>query len=239
LSRPAAAKGLALPRLEGRLAYHFRDRAVLLRALTHSSYAHEQGDGPDNEALEFLGDAALGFLVAEELLARFPGMDEGGLSKFKAFVVSRPNLAAAARRLGLGAHLRLGKTTEKGEGRTKESILADALEAVIAAVHLDGGDPATRALIHRLFGEQILGLDRDEVEEKDYKTTLQEALQALGRPAPRYRVTATEGPPHRPLFHVSLLVEGEELARGKGGSKKEAEQRAAQKALRVVRGSGA
>ncbi len=223
-------------RLEGRLGHRFRDRALLERALTHSSFAHEGGGGADNEALEFLGDAVLGFLVAEALLARFPDMDEGGLSKFKAFLVSRPNLAETSRRLGLGAHLRLGKTAEKGEGRVKESLLADALEAVIAAVHLDGGDGASRGLIARLFGEQIEGLDRGEVERKDHKTSLQELMQSLGRPAPRYRVAATEGPPHRPTFHVSLLVEGEELARGKGGSKKEAEQRAARQAIRLLKG---
>ncbi|HEU4401272.1 MAG TPA: ribonuclease III [Candidatus Polarisedimenticolia bacterium] len=226
-----------LSRLEDRLGHEFRDPPLLIRALTHSSFAHEGGGGPDNEALEFLGDAVLGFLVAEALLERFPDIDEGGLSKFKAFVVSRANLAAVSRRLGLGAYLRLGKTAERGEGRIKESLLADALEAVIAAVHLDGGVQPARALIGRLLGDQIEGLNRTEVEGKDYKTRLQEELQARARPTPRYRVTATEGPPHRPLFHVSLLVGGEELARGKGNSKKEAEQRAARLALRVVRGS--
>jgi ribonuclease III len=232
-------KPRSLSRLETRLGHRFRDRSILVRALTHSSFAHQEGSGLDNEPLEFLGDAALGFMVAEDLLARFPGMDEGGLSKFKAYVVSRPNLAAVARRLDLGAHLMLGKTTEKSDGRTQQSLLADALEAVIAAVHLDGGDPSTRALIRRLFGVQIEKLDRSEVEGKDFKTKLQEALQALGRPAPRYRVAETEGPPHRPVFHVSLLVDGEEAARGKGGTKKEAEQRAARMALRLFRGSPA
>lgn len=223
--------------LEERLGHVFKDRALLQRALTHSSHAHEEGSGPDNEALEFLGDAALGFLIAEALLARFPAMDEGGLSKLKAFLVSRANLGAAARRLGLGGCLRLGRTAERGEGRKKESLLADALEAVIAAVHLDGGEAAARALVARLFGEQIDGLDRGEVEGKDHKTRLQEILQARGRPAPRYRVAATEGPPHRPLFHVSLMVDGKELSRGRGGSKKEAEQRAARLALRLLRRS--
>jgi len=228
-----SGKDIAL--LESRLVHPFGDRALLVRALTHSSHAHEEGGGRDNEALEFLGDAALGFFVAEALLRQFPDSDEGGLSKLKAFLVSRPNLAAAARRVGLGAHLRLGKTAEKGHGRTKESLLADALEAVIAAVVLDGGDAAGRALIERLFGSQIEGLDRREIENKDFKTGLQELLQARGLPTPRYRVAATEGPPHKPVFHVSLLVDGEELARGKGGSKKEAEQRAARLALRGLR----
>ncbi len=227
--------GKDLADFETRLVHRFRDRSLLVRALTHSSHAHEEGGGPDNEALEFLGDAALGFFVAGALLKRFPASDEGGLSKLKAFLVSRPNLAAAARRLGLGAYLRLGKTAEKGHGRSKESLLADALEAVIAAVALDGGDASGRALIERLFGKQIDGLDRREIEKKDFKTAIQETLQARGRPTPRYRVAATEGPPHKPVFHVSLLVDGEELARGKGGSKKEAEQRAARLALRQLR----
>ena len=152
----------------------------------------------------------------------------------KAFLVSRPNLAEVARGIGLGPCLRLGKTAERGQGRTKESLLSDALEAVIAAVHLDGGDAATRALVDRLFASQIERLDRVEVEGKDFKTSLQEILQAKGRPTPRYRIQATEGPPHRPLFHVDLLVEGELLARGSGGSKKEAEQRAARQALRSL-----
>jgi ribonuclease-3 len=205
-----------------------------LRALTHSSYAHEENSGPDNEALEFLGDAALGFLVSEALLARFPQMDEGGLSKLKSFLVSRANLATVGRRLGLGGHLRLGKTLEKSAGRRRDSVLANATEAVIAAVHLDGGDGAARVVVAKLFGTQLKALDRPTVERKDHKTALQEALQAQGRPAPRYRVETTEGPPHSPTFHVGLLVEGDLLARGKGGTKKEAEQRAARRALRIL-----
>lgn len=224
-----------LTQLEARLGHRFRNAALCERALTHSSYAHEESGGADNEALEFLGDAILGFLIAESLLRRFPDMDEGGLSKFKAFLVNRPNLAAVARGIGLGPHLRLGKTAERGQGRVKESLLADALEAVIAAVHLDGGDDATRALVGRLFDEQIERLDRVEVEGQDFKTSLQEVLQASGRPTPRYRVQATEGPPHEPVFHVDLVVEGEVLARGSGGSKKEAEQRAARQALRALK----
>jgi ribonuclease-3 len=223
-----------LARLETKLDHRFGDRLLLLRALTHSSYAHEENSGPDNEALEFLGDAALGFLICEALLTRFPQMDEGGLSKLKSYLVSRPNLAAVARRLGLGGHLRLGKTLERSDGRRRDSVLADATEAVIAAVHLDGGDVAARSVVARLFGKQLKVLDRMTVEQKDHKTALQEALQARGRPAPRYRVEATEGPPHSPTFHVGLLAEGRLLARGKGGTKKEAEQRAARRALKIL-----
>jgi ribonuclease-3 len=221
--------------IEKRLAYTFRDRTHLVRALTHSSHAHEESGGPDNEVLEFLGDATLGYIVAHTLLERFPQLDEGGLSKFKAFLVSRANLAAAARDIDLGAFLRLGKTAEKGQGRTKESLLADALEAIIAAVLLDGGDAAARGLVTHLFGAQIDGLNREDVEKKDYKTGLQEWMQARGKPTPHYRVVSTEGPPHNPTFHVSLSSEGREIARGRGRTKKEAEQRAARMALRLLR----
>jgi len=229
--RRGAAGPLALQK---RLGHTFADPSLLTRALTHSSCVHESGEGGDNEILEFLGDALLGFLIAESLLRLHPELNEGGLSKFKAFLVSRANLAVTARRLGLGGHLRLGRTVEKGRGRSKDSLLANALEAVIAAVHLDGGDDAARKLVRHLFAAQLRHLDRREVEQKDYKTTLQERLQASGRPTPLYRVDATEGPPHQPRFHVSLLIDGEVAAQARGASKKEAEQRAARRALRTV-----
>jgi ribonuclease III len=236
---PAEPAGPAdLAGIEKRLAYTFRDRKHLVRALTHSSHAHEEGGGPDNEALEFLGDATLGYIVSHALLERFPALDEGGLSKFKAFLVSRGNLATTARGLDLGLFLRLGKTAEKGQGRTKESLLADALEAIIAAVLLDGGDAAARGLVARLFDAQIDGLNREDVEKKDFKTALQEWMQARGRQTPQYRVVSTEGPPHNPTFHISLLSEEKEVARGRGRTKKQAEQRAARMALRLLQRKG-
>lgn len=231
----AAERGGDLARLESRLGHAFRDRGALVRALTHASHAHEAGRVPDNEALEFFGDALLGFLVAEALFTRFPDADEGALSKMKAFLVSAPTLAKVAKELRLDAHLRLGKTERGHASGVRQSILADALEAVLAAVHLDAGEAAARAVVARLFGPLMQGLDRAAVEERDFKTGLQEALQAAGRPTPRYRVGATEGPPHRPLFHVELLIDGEIAARATGGSKKEAEQAAAKKALRTIR----
>jgi ribonuclease-3 len=233
-ARPPRRAPAGLPTLQKRLGHTFDDPSLLIRALTHSSHVHESGEGADNEGLEFLGDALLGFLVVESLTRLHPEMDEGGLSKFKAFLVSRANLAVTARRLRLGGHLRLGRTVEKGAGRSNDSLLANALEAVIAAVHLDGGDEAARRLVRHLFGAQLRLLDRREVEGKDYKTTLQERLQAGGRPTPRYRVDATEGPPHQPRFHVSLLIDDEVVARAHGASKKEAEQRAARRALKSV-----
>jgi ribonuclease-3 len=231
----AADRRAPLAPLEDRLGHRFRDRALLRRALTHSSHANEAGGGPDNEALEFFGDALLGFLVAEALLGRFPGENEGALSKMKAYLVSRPVLAEVARDLDLGDHLMLGKAASRQEGGTRESILADAVEAVLAAVHLDGGDAASRGLVGRLFGPRMDGLDRATVEGRDYKTGLQESLQAAGRPTPCYRVAAIEGPPHRPVFDVEVLADGAVLARARGGNKKEAEQEAARLALRVIR----
>jgi ribonuclease-3 len=224
--------------LEGRLGHRFRSRTLFARALTHSSWAHENGSAADNEPLEFLGDALLGFLIAEALCVRFPDADEGALSKMKAYLVSRGSLARVAEELDLGTHLRLGRAS-RVEGRARETLLADGLEALVAAVHLDGGDAAARALVLRLFGPRMQGLDRAEAERQDAKTALQEMLQAAGRPAPRYRVGGTEGPPHRPTFHVDLLVEGTVVAKGDGGSKKEAEQKAARKALVVMRRAAA
>lgn len=220
--------------LEARLGHVFRDRALLDRALTHSSRAREQTGIADNEGLEFLGDALLGFLVAEALVARHPDMDEGGLSKLKAWLVSRPSLAAAARDLGLARCVRLGKSAARAALQASDSILADAFEAVLAAVHLDAGESAARAVVEQVLGGRLRALNRDEVERRDPKTALQEVLQAAGRPTPRYRVGKTEGPPHRPVFHVDLLVEGEVLAHGRGGTKKEAEQHAAEKALAAL-----
>jgi ribonuclease-3 len=233
-----AGEAAPTARLEARLGHRFRDSSLLERALTHSSLAHETGQGKDYEELEFLGDALLGFLIAEALFRRYPGMDEGGLSKCKAYLVRKDSLAAIAREIDLGPHLRLGKAVDKAQSRVSGSVLADVLEAVLAAVHLDAGDEAARGLVERLFGSRMTGLDRDAIEQKDYKTALQEALQAAGSPPPRYRVGATEGPPHRPTFHVDLLVDGRVVARGRGFSKKDAEQKAARLALRLIRRTG-
>ena len=234
--RPPAAgdDDARLAALEARLGHTFRDRALLRRALTHSSRAREQAGGIDNEGLEFLGDALLGFLVAEDLFARHPQMDEGGLSKLKAYLVSRPSLAAAGRDLGLEESIVVGKSAARTALQGTDSVLADAFEAVLAAVHLDAGEAAARRVVERTLGHRLAVIDREEVERRDHKTLLQERLQAAGRPTPRYRVGKTEGPPHRPVFHVDLLVDGVVLAHGRGGTKKEAEQRAAQQALRNV-----
>jgi ribonuclease-3 len=223
----------SLAALEERLGHRFRDPGHLRRALTHSSHAHDHGSGADNEALEFYGDALIGFLIAEALCARHPGMDEGRLSRMKAVLVSRDGLARIARDLDLGVHLKLGRAAKGEAVPATDSILADALEAVLAAVHLDGGDATARRVVRRLFGEALAHLDPEEAAHSDFKTALQERLQSEGRPTPRYRVGRTEGPPHRPVFHVDLLLDGDTVAHGQGRSKKEAEQAAAREALRL------
>lgn len=221
--------------LEDRLGYTFRDRALLEHALTHRSRAHEEatGDVRDNESLEFLGDALLGFVVAEILFRRFPELDEGQKSKIKASLVSTTALARVARRLGVGSSLLLGRGEERSGGRTKQALLADAYEAVLAAVYLDGGFDAARRVVLDHMAERL-----DEVARigpglslGDYKSALQEWLQSHDRALPEYGLVSTHGPDHAKVFEVEVSVSGESLGRAQGRSKKEAEQRAAREAL--------
>jgi len=205
------------------------DAALLEEALTHSSYAHESGrSGRYNERLEFLGDAVVGLVVAEALFARHPDWDEGRLTRARAAVVSQPTLAEAGRRLGLGGHLRLGRGEEQTGGRNKPSLLADALEAVIGAAFLAGGWENARDLALEALG---FALDSPDVAEapRDYKTRLAERLRQDGL-QPVYVVVEESGPDHAKLFTVALTVGGQEWARGRGHSKKEAEQQAAKAA---------
>ncbi len=219
------------------LGYEFRDPAPLMAALTHRSHASEHGQlrmtpgtlGPDNERLEFLGDAVLSMLVAEALWTRAPGAREGELSRMRAAVVNESSLADAAGRAGLGDALRLGRGESRSGGRTRPSILADALEAVFAAVYLDGGIDAARAVVLNALGSRI-----DEVAAggaMDDKSLLQEILQARHRITPRYEVVATYGPDHEREHEVELRAGDVVSARGRGRSKKEAEQAAARAAL--------
>ena len=226
--------------LERTIGYHFRDLGLLEHALTHRSRAHEDASGGviDNESLEFLGDAVLGFVVADLLFSRFPTHSEGYKSKVKAGVVSAASLSRLAEEIDLGRFILLGRGEEKTGGRHKQAILADCFEALIAAVYLDGGIEAAREFIVTrleplimLAGEQVA----DAVFTADWKSALQEWLQAAGRGLPIYRVAAAEGPDHRKHFHVELLVAGEVVARGEGRSKKDAEQLAARDALRQLR----
>jgi ribonuclease-3 len=219
--------------LQTAIAYRFRDRGLLEHAMTHTSRANEDVSGgvADNESLEFLGDAVLGFVVADLLFREFPDCDEGEKSKMKAMLVSTATLARVAERLGLGDHLLLGRGEEKTGGRRKQALLADGCEALIAAMYLDGGIEQARAFIVRELDGFIDDLRRDGVSAQDYKSTLQELVQGRNRPLPEYRVIGAVGPDHQKLFDVEVLVAGEPLARATGPSKKEAEQEAARMAL--------
>jgi ribonuclease-3 len=219
--------------LESRLEYRFKDRGLLEHALTHKSRAAEDASGGviDNESLEFLGDAVLGLIVADTLFHRFPDYSEGQKSKIKASVVSTQSLARHAERLGLGDHLILGRGEEKTGGRFKAALLADAYEALIAAIYLDGGIDAARAFLARELDAAISAGQQPDFHGQDFKSALQERLQSLGKALPEYRVVNEEGPDHRKVFHVDVIVGGETLATANGKAKKEAEQEAARLAL--------
>ena len=226
----------ALRDLEARIGYRFRDRGLLEHALTHRSHAREDVTGGvlDNESLEFLGDAVLGFVVADRLFRDLPGHDEGHKSKIKAALVSAPALAKAGERLGLGAHLLLGRGEEKTGGRLKEAVIADACEALIAAIYLDGGIDAARAFVLRELGPLLEQARRPGLLTAvtgDYKSALQEFLQSRDDPPPEYVVVGHEGPDHARVFDVEVRAGGRALGRATGRSKKEAAQEAARLAL--------
>ncbi|NJP65122.1 ribonuclease III [Streptomyces spiramenti] len=220
--------------LEGRLG-HRLETALLARALTHRSYAYENGGLPTNERLEFLGDSVLGLVVTDTLYRTHPDLPEGQLAKLRAAVVNSRALAEVARGLDLGAFVRLGRGEEGTGGRNKASILADTLEAVIGAVYLDKGLEAADALVHRLFDpliERSAGLGAG----LDWKTSLQELSAAEGLGVPEY-VIAEAGPDHEKTFTAAARVGGVTHGTGTGRSKKEAEQQAAETAWRAIRES--
>src|SRR6185503_16905783 len=225
----------AIADLEQRIGYRFRDVGLLEHALTHKSRAHEDATGGvvDNESLEFLGDAVLGFVIADLLYHEFPHFQEGQKSKAKAALVSTAALAALGQRIGLGDYLLLGRGEEKTGGRTKLALLADGCEAVIAAIYLDGGIEQARAFILRELAEEIERV-RSPLFMRDYKSALQERLQAGGRPLPEYDVAGERGPDHDKRFHVVVRVAGQMLAESEGRTKKEAEQEAARLALEIL-----
>jgi len=223
--------------LQQAIGYRFRDRGLLEHAMTHTSRANEDVSGgvADNEVMEFLGDALLGFIIADVLFRDFPEFDEGQKSKAKAALVSTATLARQAERLQLGDHLLLGRGEEKTGGRRKQALLADGYEALIAAVYLDGGVEHARAFITREFAALFDEVRRDGVSGQDYKSALQELLQSRDLPLPEYRLVGTLGPDHRKLFEIEVVVRGERLASATGPSKKEAEQEAARAALEKLR----
>ena len=218
--------------LQSRIGYRFRDRGMLEHALTHKSRAAEDASGgvADNESLEFLGDAVLGLVVADVLCRQYPTYSEGQKSKIKAAVVSTQSLARHAEQIRLGDHLILGRGEEKTGGRFKQALLADAYEALIAAIYLDGGLDAAGAFLRREMKEAI-DAGSAQTFARDYKSALQERLQALGRGLPEYRIAGEAGPDHRKQFSIEVIVGGEVLGGATGKAKKEAEQEAARLAL--------
>jgi ribonuclease III len=185
----------------------------------------------DNERLEFLGDAVLELLTSEYLLSTFPEWSEGQLSKSRARIVNASSLEAAARRLRLGENLRLGRGEEKTGGREKQTLLADAFEAVIAAIYLDGGLGAAREVLRKILFEQALEERGERIADSDRKSALQELLQGQGKPPAEYRLAGESGPDHQKVFQIEVWIDGEYMATGEGSTKKEAEQRAARRAL--------
>ena len=218
--------------LEKKLNYTFRNQELLREALNHSSYANEhrsQGLG-SNERLEFLGDSVLGFVTAEYLFDRHPDLPEGDLTRIRAALVCEQSLHEVAQKLNLGSYLKLGKGEEAGGGRERTSILADAVEAVFAAVYLDGGIEAASALIHRC----LLDVQRESVVEerrRDYKTALQELVQRHADQVLSYQMVDETGPDHAKTFRAEVQLNGSSIGAGSGHSKKEAEQAAAKAAL--------
>lgn len=211
---------------EAVLGYQFRDPDKLANALRHTSWANEHpGEGADNQRLEYLGDAVLDLIVGHRLMERYPELGEGVLTVTRAQVVSEAGLAETAARIDLGAWIRLGKGEERSGGRAKRSILADAFEAVLGAVYLDGGFGAAWDLIGRLLGPRIETVEFSGFY--DFKTRLQEMAQARMREQVTYKVIGELGPDHAKRFVVSVLIGNDEWARAEGGSKKEAEQSAA------------
>ena len=221
-----------LDALELALGHRFRDSVLLRRALTHSSFANENEDAEDNEKLEFLGDSILNFLVAEKLFAAFPLEGEGTLSKARSQLVSEEHFAALARRLGLGSALRLSPGEERSGGRDRDARLADAFEAVFAALLLDGGIEAARASAGRLFDADVAALDLGGLHRRDPKTALQERAQAEGKPLPVYCLVDESGPPHDRRFVYEVSWGDGISARGEGNSKKDAQRDAADAVLK-------
>lgn len=219
--------------LEEALGYRFRNRSLLAEALLHPSRANEMPErSGDNQRLEFFGDAILDFLVSQLLFLGFPAAREGELTKMRAALVDEANLARVAVELDLGTHLSLGRGEEKSGGREKRSILADACEALLAAVYLDGGSVAARRVVAKFFA--VDGAMAGGTVTRDYKTELQEYAQSRLATAPSYELVAAEGPDHARSYTVRVLLDGATVGEGRGSSKKEAQQAAAREALAAL-----
>lgn len=219
--------------LEENLRYEFKNKKLLINALTHSSYANEARDGvSSNERLEFLGDSVLSIVVSEYIYKEFNNLPEGELTKLRASLVCEKSLCQFSRELDLGKYLRLGKGEDKGGGRERDSILADAFEAVLAAMYLDGGFNVAKNHVMRFIKDELKHTD-DEVF-KDYKTALQEIIQKNPEESVTYILTKESGPDHDKVFEVEVRLNSNTIGKGVGKNKKQAEQSAAKEALRLM-----
>jgi len=236
-----------LSSLESAIGHRFDNRELLERALTHSSHVHEQGMGEgtplaDNEQLEFLGDSVLGFLISEALVARLPGYSEGRLSKLKAHIVSAAHLYGVAERLNLGQYLQLGRGEEMSGGRSKRTLLVDALEALLAALYLDAGIDTARDFVNRcVVGDpsvdSVFTADELPATLTDFKSALQELARARNLALPRYVIVKEQGPEHSKTFTIEVRLGKDWVAQAEGYSKKNAAQNAARLIFELLSGA--
>lgn len=234
----------SIEKIEHALGYVFQDRSLLMTALTHSSYSNERFNEnpaeklPDNERLEFLGDAVLGLLIAEELMATLPDACEGKLSRLRSSLVSQRALFELAKRINLGTALRFGVGEKRTGGATKPSIVAGAAESVVGALYLDGGMEPVRRFLKTAFQDMLESLVNTDGRGADHKTLLQELTQAKLRLMPLYETVSSWGPDHEKTFRVRLQIDGLVEVFGEGRSKKEAEQEAARQGLECLKEKG-
>jgi ribonuclease-3 len=224
-----------LSELEQKIGYSFRSRALLDRSLTHRSFANERvaQNCRHNEAMEFLGDAVLGFVVSAWLLERFPELSEGKLSKMKAYLVSEASLVELAEAIELGRYILLNRGEEKTGGRRKRALLADAYEAMIGVIYIDGGIATAERFLRRELHGKVKGINPSAMIGVDFKSALQEHLQAAGGPAPEYAVVDVLGPDHRRTFCIELRIAGRGITRSEAHSIKLAQQETARRALEL------
>jgi ribonuclease-3 len=231
----ASAPGL-LDDFQAHVGFHYRDPALLQQALTHRSYLGANGSdlNTSNERMEFLGDSVLELVVNEYLYARYPDLQEGELTKMKSLLVSRGILSNQAREMGLGRFIFLSDAEQDSGGRERPSILADAFEAVVGSIYLDGGLESARGFLRQRLLTAAQGILGDR-KFTNYKSLLQEFVQSEFKTYPRYRISAQSGPDHRKIFTVDVSVKGRKLGEGKGPNKKKAEQSAARDALEALK----
>ena len=227
-----------LTQIEQKIGYTFNNKDFLLQALTHSSFAHENKDSTlsDNEVLEFLGDSVLGFIVADFLYSSYPELSEGDLSKLKAAVTNTTSLYNFSREINLDKNIFLGKGEEKNKGRKKKTILAGAFESLIAAIYLDGGINEVKNFLIDNLKSFFKRINVEKFFINNYKSALQEYLHRENLPAPSYKILTEKGPNHKKSFTIEVLSNEKILAKAKGHSKKDAEQKAAKKALKNLFG---